>query len=409
MSAVPDALANQDIKSLADKARRRERLSRWFYVLCIVIAFLSVAILVVLLVSIWSQGHSRLTADLLTRSHSELEIERSGMWSAILGSFFVCGVCALVALPLGVGTAVFLEEFKPTNKVLRWLHAFIQLNIANLAGVPSIVYGLLGLTAFVYMFNVFGQIKVNESNGLELMGYRNFHQVLTLEPGHVVFAPQENLDERQRTFDQPFQAMDPEGEPIDVAIWTPGEPRPTEPEIRRRTVRAGAIGSTITEKKWYYFRLPFDKSFLAGGLTLALVILPVIIIASQESLRGVSPSLREASMGLGSTTWQTVRNVVLPAAVPGIMTGSILAMGRAIGEAAPILVVLGATVSKSTGPQHLMDNAVTMPILIFNWAGRQQDEFKELSAAAIIVLLIVLLIFNSTAIYFRHKVQQSQS
>jgi phosphate transport system permease protein len=174
-------------------------------------------------------------------------------------------------------------------------------------------------------------------------------------------------------------------------------------------VRAGAIGATVTEKEWYYFRLPFDKSFLSGGLTLALVILPIIIIAAQESLRGVPPSLREASMGLGATTWQTVRDVSLPAALPGIMTGAILAMGRAIGEAAPILVVLGAAVAKSTGPQHLMDDAVTMPVLIFNWAGRQQDEFKELSAAAIIVLLVVLLVMNSTAIYIRQKVQKSQS
>lgn len=142
---------------------------------------------------------------------------------------------------------------------------------------------------------------------------------------------------------------------------------------------------------------------------MALVILPIIIIASQESLRGVPPSLREASFGLGATTWQTVRDVSLPAALPGIMTGSILAMGRAIGEAAPILVVLGAAVAKSTGPQHLMDDAVTMPILIFNWAGRQQDEFKELSAAAIVILLIILLVMNSTAIYIRQKVQKSQS
>ncbi len=152
--------------------------------------------------------------------------------------------------------------------------------------------------------------------------------------------------------------------------------------------------------------MPLGQSFLAAGLTLALVILPIIIISSQEALRSVSPSLREASLGLGATTWQTTRNVTLPAALPGIMTGSILAMGRAIGEAAPILVILGATVAKNSGPHHLMDSVVTMPVLIFNWAGRQQDEFKELAAAAIIILLLVLLALNSVAIFMRHKLQQ---
>ena len=409
MSTMPSALLNQDKQYLAQSAQKRKRLSRIFYGFCIAIALVSVIILVVLLMAIWTQGQGRLSADLLTRSHSELEIERSGMWPSIIGSLFVCGVCAMFAMPLGVGTAVFLEEFQPTNKVLRWLHGFVQLNISNLAGVPSIVYGLLGLTVFVYMFNVFGQIKVNESSGWEIMGYRHLYQVLTLEPGQVVFMPQDDPNERQITVSEPFQAYDANGDLVDIAIWQPGTAKPKDSDVRRRTVRAGAIGGTITEKSWYYFRLPFDKSFLAGGLTLALVILPIIIIASQESLRSVSPSLREASFGLGATTWQTVRNVTLPAALPGIMTGAILAMGRAIGEAAPILVVLGATVAKSTGPEHLMDNAVTMPVLIYNWAGRQQDAFRELSAAAIVVLLIVLLILNATAIYIRHKVQQSNS
>ena len=409
MSVMPKALLGQEPEFLVNNTRKRKRLSRIFYAVCVAIALLSIVILVVLLISIWTQGQSRLTVDLLTRPHSELEIERSGMWPAILGSLFVCGVCALVALPLGVGTAVFLEEFKPTNRILRTLHGFVQLNIANLAGVPSIVYGLLGLTVFVYMFNVFGQIKVNESNGWEIMGAQHQYQVLTLEPGHVVFMEQADPEQKTITIEEPFTALDRDNNPIEIAIWTPGTPKPKDPAVRRRTVRAGSIGSPITKKSWYYFRLPFDKSFLAGGFTLALVILPIIIIASQEALRSVPSSLREASMGLGATTWQTVRDVSLPAALPGIMTGAILSMGRAIGEAAPILVVLGATVAKKTGPEHLMDNAVTMPVLIFNWAGRQQDEFKELSAAAIIILLIVLLVLNSTAIFIRQKVQQSQS
>jgi phosphate transport system permease protein len=409
MSNVPAALVDPDVDYQIENNKRRQRLSRRFYLLCIAIALLSVVILVVLLVSIWVQGQSRLTTDLLTRSHSELNIERSGMWPAIIGSLFVCGICAVAALPLGVGTAVFLEEFQPKSTPLRWLHGFVQLNISNLAGVPSIVYGLLGLTLFVYMFNIFGQIKVNESSGWEIMGAKHYYQVLTLETGNVVFLPQQDRSQPTITVEEPFVALDEDGNEVEISIWTPGTPKPKDPEVRRKTVREGAIGGTITRKSWYYFRLPFHKSFLAGGLTLALVILPIIIISSQEALRSVSPSLREASFGLGATTWQTVRDVTLPTAIPGIMTGSILAMGRAIGEAAPILVVLGASVSKATAPQHLMDTAATMPVLIFNWAGRQQDEFKELAAAAIIVLLIVLLLLNSTAILIRHKVQKSQS
>ncbi|MEM9644850.1 MAG: ABC transporter permease subunit, partial [Planctomycetota bacterium] len=146
--------------------------------------------------------------------------------------------------------------------------------------------------------------------------------------------------------------------------------------------------------------------FLAGGLTLGLVILPIVIISSQEALRGVPLALREASSGLGATTWQTTRFVSLPAAVPGILTGVILAMGRAIGEAAPILIVLGAAIAKDSGPKHLMDNAVTMPLLIFDWAGRQQASFQQLAAAAIIVLLVVLLMLNGVAIYLRQRIQQ---
>ncbi|TWU05058.1 PstA family ABC transporter permease [Stieleria varia] len=405
-ASTPKALAEPDLEYQARNSKRREATSRWFYVLCVGIALLSVLILVVLLVSIGYQGQSRLRPSLLTNAHSELEIEQSGMWPAILGSLAVCGVCALAAMPLGIGTAIFLEEFKPTNKIARMIHGFVQLNISNLAGVPSIVYGLLGLTVFVYMFNVFGQIKVNESNGWEIVGAEHYYQVLSLERGQVVMIPQADPEQRQLTVTEPTVGVDADGNEVSIAIWEPGTPKPTDPEVRKRTVRKGAIGGTITERAWYYFRLPFDKSFLAAGLTLALVILPIIIISSQEALRSVSPSLREASSGLGATTWQTVRNVCLPAALPGVMTGAILAMGRAIGEAAPILVVLGAAVAKGTGPQNMMDTAVTMPVLIFNWSGRQQDEFRELAAAAIIVLLIILLILNSAAIYIRHKMQQ---
>ncbi|QDT60332.1 Phosphate transport system permease protein PstA [Stieleria bergensis] len=408
---IPAALRSQDSAFLEKNTRRRKQLSRWFYVVCIMVALISVAILALLIASIVYQGQSRLSTDLLTRSHSELDIERSGMLPSILGSLAVCMVCAAAALPLGIGTAVFLEEFQPTSRFLRWWHGFIQINISNLAGVPSIVYGLLGLTVFVYMFNVFGKITVNEYSGWELMGATHSYQVLTLDPKIAVKIPTDSADVQRIRMTGPGYVLGPNNEWMQIEIWDPksGDPRPRDPSKRRRTVKLGQAGSLQTEKAWYYFRLPFDKSFLAAGLTLALVILPIIIIASQEALRAVSPSLREASLGLGATRWQTVKNICLPAAIPGIMTGAILAMGRAIGEAAPILVVLGSLVAKSTGPKHLMDNAVTMPVLIYEWAGRPEPEFQELAAAAIIVLLVILLAFNSIAIYLRHRVQSDSN
>lgn len=405
-SVVPKALTDQDPQFQAANTAKRRRLSIWFYGLCVAIAMVSVVVLIVLLVSIGWQGKSRLTGDLLTNAHSELQIEKSGMWPAILGSLFICAVCGLAALPLGVGTAIYLEEFKPASKAFRRIHAFVQLNISNLAGVPSIVYGLLGLSVFVFMFNLFGRIQVNESSGLELTGVSHFYQVLSLESGQTLLVPQTDLTQTKIQVNEPIAGFYPSGEPVQIETWKRGTPKPTDPDVRRHTVREGISGGTYSKYQWYYFRLPFGQSFLAAGLTLALVILPIIIISSQEALRGVSPSLREASAGLGATTWQTTRNVTLPSAIPGIMTGAILAMGRAIGEAAPILVVLGAAVAKNSGPQHLMDKVVTMPVLIFNWAGRQQEEFKQLAAAAIIVLLVVLLILNSVAIIIRQKMQQ---
>ncbi len=428
---LPAALRRDDRVAQAAKAKHRKRLSYAFYLLCVLIAMLSVVVLVVLLLSISVQGSSRLSTDLLTQSHSELRPAEAGMWPAIIGTLFICGVCALTALPLGIGTAVFLEEFKPRRselrllrkwirlpsqtwngianglfRALRWFHGFIQLNISNLAGVPSIVYGLLGLSLFVYMFNVFGQIKVNEADGWELFGVQHYYQVLSLERGQVVLIPMEEGDPPTKKITQPLAGVTTAGQPIEIQVWQPGTPKPTGAVERRQTVRKGATGGRYSRHAWYYFRLPFGRSFLAAGLTLSLVILPLVIISTQEALRAVPPSMREASLGLGATTWQTTREVCLPAAVPGIMTGSILSMGRAIGEAAPLLVILGAAIAKNSGPKHLMDDAVTMPVLIYNWAGRQQEVYQELAAAAIIVLLVVLLIMNSLAIYLRQRLRQ---
>ncbi|QDV63955.1 Phosphate transport system permease protein PstA [Crateriforma conspicua] len=406
-SPVPEVLTNIDSAQQSANSDRRRRNSRIFYVVCVLIALLSVAVLAVLLASIGVQGGGRLTPSLLQNAHSELNPEAAGMWPSIIGSFFVLGVCGLFAIPLGIATAVYLEEFKPTSKVLQWFRGFIQLNIANLAGVPSIVYGLLGLSAFVYMFNIFGQIQVNESTAWVIAGEQKFYQVLSLETGQTVLIPQGDREGSKIKVNEPTEGIDSTGQKVQVEIWEPGTPKPTAPDVKRRTVRKGATGGIYSDRSWYFFRLPFGQSFLAGGLTLGLVILPIVIISSQEALRSVPPALREASLGLGSTTWQTVRHVSLPVAIPGILTGVILAMGRAIGEAAPILIVLGAAISKDSGPHHLMDTVVTMPLLIFDWAGRQQATFQELAAAAIIVLLVVLLMLNGIAIYLRQRMQQS--
>lgn len=405
---IPAALANPAAAAAGANTAKRKRFSRLFYALCVAIALTSVVVLAVLLVSIGVQGQSQLSGDLLTRAHSELEPQRAGMRPAIIGSLLVCVICALAALPLGIGTAIFLEEFKPTSRPLRILHGFIQLNIANLAGVPSIVFGLLGLTVFVYMFNLFGLIQVNKPSGWELFGVDHYYQVLSLEPGQTILIPQTDMDQSTIQIDAPTQGVDAAGNLVAIEMWDRASgPKPSDAATRMRTVKRGAVGGSYAKRSWYYFRLPFGKSFLAAGLTLSLVILPVIIIASQEALRSVSPSLREASLGLGATQWQTTRDVSLPVAIPGILTGAILAMGRAIGEAAPVLVVLGAAVAKNGGPENLMDTVVTMPVLIFNWAGRPQDVYQELAAAAIIVLLVVLLIMNSVAIYVRQKMQTS--
>ncbi len=406
MSAVVADASAPPAARPTENAAQRKRLSYLFYLLCVAIALLSVVVLGILLASIFYQGHNRLSVDLLTNVHSELHPASAGMWPAIVGSLFVSGVCALAALPLGIGTAIFLEEFQPKAKALRWLHGFIQLNISNLAGVPSIVYGLLGLSVFVYMFNLFGPLQVNEASGWELAGVQHYYQVLSLESGQTVLIPQTDLSQKTLQVTAPQTGLDAAGNAIQINVWEPGTPPPEDVSVRRRTVRQGAIGGAYEKRQWYYFRLPLGRSFLAAGFTLALVILPIIIIASQEALRSVPPSSREAALGLGATTWQTTRNVCLPAALPGIMTGAILALGRAIGEAAPILVVLGAAVAKNSGPENLLDNAVTMPVLIYNWAGRQQVEYQELAAAAIIVLLFVLLLLNSVAIIIRQRMRQ---
>jgi phosphate transport system permease protein len=304
------------------RRRRRSRINTAFTWVSLSAACASVLVLGVLLLSLVTSGLEHLDLSFFTSPPSR-KPEKAGIGPAMWGSVWICATCAMFALPLGIGTAIFLEEYKPRNRVLMKLHGFLQLNISNLAGVPSIVYGIIGLTAFVQMFNLFGNLN------------------------------------------------DP--------IFTLGD-----------------------LEDWYHVQLPFGRGVLAGGLTLMLVILPIVIISSQEALRAVPGSLREGALAAGATKWQMVWKMTLPAAIPGIMTGSILAMSRAIGEAAPILIIAGIVFIRFT-PQHLMDDFTAMPLQIYDWAGRPQEAFHKVAATGIIVLLAVLLSFNTLAVFIRQK------
>jgi len=381
----------------------RRRTDRLFYLLCLGVACSSVAILVLLLVAIGYQGASSLTPSFLLSPHDPENPHAAGMYPALIGSVVLCLLCALVALPVGVGSAIFLEEFRPRGRVLRGLHSFVQLNIANLAGVPSVVYGLLGLTVFVYMFQWFGKLEQNRISGIDVCGVERYYQFLAVDERSAIFVPIENPTESTFTWRESRAALDGQLRPIQVDTWAPDERLPVAAEERARTVRLGEIGGVVELYRWYYFRLPFGPSLLAASLTLALVILPIIVIASQEALRAVPQSLREAAAGMGATRWQMTQAVTLPAALPGMLTGGILAMGRAIGEAAPIFVVLGGNIGKRTGPEHLLDSCVTMPILIFSWADHPVERYRQLAAAAIIVLVALLLVMNATAIFIRGR------
>ena len=253
---------------------------------------------------------SWLNTGFITRPQSSNAV-LAGIRTATLGSLWTILFTILVALPFGVGAAVYLEEYASDN----WLNRLIQTNINNLAGVPSIVYGILGLAIFVRL----------------------------LEP-----------------------------------------------------ISSGAI---------FGFTDPTTangRTVLSAGFTLALLVLPIIIINAQEAIRAVPQSLRKASYGVGATKWQTVWSHVLPGAIPGILTGSILAISRAIGETAP-LVVVGASTFITFDPTSPFSKFTTLPIQIYQWTSRPQAEFRNLAAAAILVLLILLLGLNAVAIVLRNR------
>lgn len=253
--------------------------------------------LVILLVDVFRDGIGWLDWQFIT-SYPSRKPQEAGLLSAFFGTLWVMVLTALFSFPVGIGTAIYLEEYAPDNRLRR----LIQTNINNLAGVPSIVYGLLGLSLFV-------------------------------------------------------QAL--------------------------------ALG----------------RSVLAGALTLTLMSLPVIIIAAQEAIRSVSEAHRFGAYALGASRWQVVRRIVLPTALPGVLSGTILAMSRAIGEAAP-MIAISALVYLTFIPKSPLDRFTVLPIQIFNWVSRPQEEFWHLAAAGIIVLLIVLLSMNAVAILLRNRYQK---
>ncbi len=333
--------------------------------------------------------------------------DEAGIGPALMGSIWVVAGCAVFALPLGVGTAIFLEEFKPKSRWLRSLHGVLQLNIANLAGVPSIVYGILGLTAFATMFGLFGDAKSPTFQ----FGAEHYYQYLT-EGMVPILVPVADPDSPPALTDG-MTAYTPDMEPVALTVIGPDDDFPAEESELKFALPSDAEGGLVSKKAWYYFQLPLGRGVLAASLTLMLVILPVIIISSQEAIRAVPTSLREGALGLGATRWQVVREVTLPAAIPSIMTGSILSISRAIGEAAPILILCGI-VYITSGPGNLMDAYSVLPIQIYYWAGLPIDEtslinFQNVAAAGIAVLLSILLTFNGIAIFIRQRTQKPLS
>lgn len=279
---------------------RRQRIRKVIgtasYVAFVLAVFTGILGLATLLVQVLVQGTPWLSLHLFTEYPSR-HAEEAGLRSALFGTIWLMGLTALFTVPVGVGAAIYLEEYAGDN----WFTRIIEVNIANLAGVPSIVYGLLGLGLFVQLMSM----------------------------GRVL---------------------------------------------------------------------------LAGALTVGLLVLPIVILASREAIRAVPGTYREAAYALGATRFQVVKGVVVPAAFPGILTGTILAMSRAIGEAAPVIAI-SALVYLTFVPTSPLDRFTVLPIQIFNWVTRPQDDFRGLAAAGIIVLLVMLLSMNAVAVYLRNRYQ----
>jgi phosphate transport system permease protein len=385
----------------------RSRMDRAFVRLCVATSMLSVAILFVLIGSILFLGLRAIDWEFLS-SFPASSPEEAGIGPALAGSAALTFLCSLFTLPLGIGTAIFLEEYRPKSRWLMRLHSLVQLNIANLAGVPSVVYGLIGLTAFAYMFGLFG---TGGAPGAEI-GIRYYGQMYNADRSALLFIPADDATSAGQAPAEGTQALlndKRNGQSVAIHVVEKRSQIPSDPELRSRTVLAGREPGVTTDTSWWYVRFPFGRSILAGSLTLMLVVLPVVIVASQEALRAVPYSLREGAFGMGATRWQTVWSVTLPSAMPGMMTGSILAMGRAIGEAAPLLILSG-TVFISYYPGNLMDQFSALPLTVHDWTSRPFNQgFVPLAAGAILVLLALLLVMNSIAIFVRWRFQRRLS
>lgn len=277
----------------------RRATDRAFLAACLAFTSLAVVILAVLLVTVWRDGHVRVGWDFLG-NYASRRASEAGVRAPLWGSIWVCAVCALAALPVGVGTAVYLEEFARKD---RWYNRIVELNVQNLAAVPSVVFGLLGLA---------------------------------------------------------FIKRGPLG-----------------------------LGSTV----------------LTASLVLTMLVLPTVIIVSREAIRAVPDSLRQGSLALGATKMQTVGRQVLPNAIPGILTGSILSVSRALGESAPLLM-LGALTFITFNPDALDSPYTVLPLQIFSYISNAKKDFEPLAAAAIVVLLGTLLVLNAAAIFLRNRFQK---
>lgn len=331
----------------------RHTLNSLFSYLCLGLTWLGVVVLVILLASVAKQGVGYLNLNFLSSFPSRFP-DQAGIKAALFGTLWLIAMTALFAIPVGVGAAVYLEEYSERGPV----STFIEVNISNLAGVPSIVYGMLGLILFVR-----GKIGV----------------VLSLIAGLGLL--------------------------VSLVALALSALLKSETLIKYRSeMSTGALVSTfmglLSLVNW-----TLDRSIVSGALTMSLLILPVIITASREALRAVPNSLRLAAFGLGATRWQVVRHHVLPAAIPGILTGVILSLSRAIGETAP-LIMIGALTFVAYVPEGPMDDFTVLPIQIYNWASRPEHEFHALAAAAILVLLVVLLVMNALAVFIRWKFER---
>ncbi len=295
MAAVTSQL--ETLASAPNVGARHRREKRFMLALLLALG-IGLAALITLLVDVFLDGAGRVSWDFLSSFPSRFAA-RAGIKPALYGSLWIISVCTLFSVPVGIGAAIYLEEYARQNSRTARL---IEVNVSNLAGVPSIIYGLLGLAIFVRLFG-------------------------------------------------------------------------------------------------------FGRSVIAGGLTLGLLVLPVIVIAGREAIRAVPPSIREGAFALGATRWQVVSRQVLPAALPGFMTGIILAVSRALGETAP-LITMGALTYVTFVPNSLLSRFTALPIQIYNWTSRPQLAFRETAAAGIVVLLVVLLGMNAIAIVIRNRYQK---